>query len=287
MDTQDNNQQGQQNQQTQPNQQQQYQQSYQQQPYQQQPYQQPIYVVNQPAVPQKLPASPEAKEASFSAGSSIFMLILCIVGTLNLISSLVGKVISLNIGGLLLYVLEILIVVGMWITFANAKKKKLSTKGISLIKVPYIIQFVFSVFSFVGNLILWFLTLNIIKLVIGTITFIINCICFSSINKTLQLAYDINCDKSVANRKAGVFSAVIMIISAAFTLISDIVGYVTIEAIKEALANLGVPKIIMTLLAGGGVMTIVVAAVTFVVGISGAIVMLQFGKKVKEANEIA
>lgn len=279
MSTQDNNQQDQQNQQQQQlcSVQQQY---YQQQPY----YQQPIYIVNQPYVAQKQPASPEEKDAVFSAASSVFMLILCIIGTLNLITSLADKILTLNIGGLFLYVLEMLIVIGMWVTFANAKRKNLSTKGISLIKVPYVIQFVFSVFSFVGNLVLWFVTMNIVSLLVGIITFILQCICFSSINKTLQLAYDINKDKSVANRKSGSFAAIMMIISAAFTLIGEIVEYFTLEIIKEALAQFGAPEIIMTLLGSGGEITVVVAVITFIVSISGAIVMLQFGKKVKEAN---
>lgn len=59
------------------------------------------------------------------------MLILCIVGTINLITGIIGKILSFDISGILLYVLEILIVIGMWITFVNAKRKNLSSKGIS------------------------------------------------------------------------------------------------------------------------------------------------------------
>lgn len=43
----------------------------------------------------------------FGVGGSIFMLILCIVGTLNLITGLIGKILSFDIGGILLFVLEI------------------------------------------------------------------------------------------------------------------------------------------------------------------------------------
>lgn len=214
------------------------------------------------------------------------MLILCIVGSVKLIPTLIGDIMSVNIKGLLLYVLDILILVGMWVTFANAKKQKLSAKGIKLIKVPYIIQFVFYVLSFAVNLVVWFFSLRIISLVIGIITFVITCITFASVKKTLKLAQDINNDKSVVGRKASKAAAVIMIISAAFTLIGDIIDYVMIEAIKESIGS-KLPKFILSLIGGGGVAALISAIVTFFVGILGAIVILQFAKKVKAANEVA
>lgn len=266
---------------------------YQQQPqqpygYQQQPQpQQPYYAAPQPAaapvVVAPVSASPAEKDAAFSSASTIFMLILCIVYTINLVTGLVGKIITLDIGGLLLYVLEILIVVGIWITFANAKKKKLSSTGISLIRVPYIIQFVFAVLGFAGNLLIWIFTLNIISLIIGLITFIFQCICFSSVNKTLKLARDINQNKSVIGRKAGSFAAIVMIIYAVLNLISEIVGYITLAAISAALEGTAFAWL-GSLIGGGGIMVIVVAVVAFLASISGAIVMLQFGKKIKVIN---
>ncbi len=212
------------------------------------------------------------------------MLILCIVGTLNLITGLIGDILSLNIGGLLLFVLDILIVVGMWITFANAKKKKQSSKGLSLIRVPYIIQFVFSVFTFVGNLVVWIFTFNILSLIIGIISFVLSCVCFASVKNMLNLAISVNRDLTVAGRKAGVAAAVIMIISAAFTFTESIVSFLTLEAIKAVLEDAGLPAFITSLLGGGGVLTLVVAAVTFLVGICGALVMIKYGKGLKKAR---
>ncbi len=271
-----------------------------QQPYAQQPYGQPQQPYGQPqqpyAQPQQvvyvappMPSGPakatvEEKEAAFSAAGSIFMLILCIIGTINLITGLIGDIISLNIGGLLLFVLDILIVIGMWITFANAKRKKLSTKGISLIRVPYIIQFVFSVFSFVGNLVVWFITLNVISLVVGIISFIISCVCFASVKNMLNLARSINGDLSVTGKKAGIAAAVIMIISASITFLQSVVSYLTMAAITELLKSKGAPEFLVSLLGGGGIMVLVVAAVTFLVGICGAIVMIKFSKALKKAH---
>ncbi len=212
------------------------------------------------------------------------MLILCIVYTINLFTGLIGKIMSLDIGGLLLYILDILIVIGIWITFANAKRKKQSSKGISLIRVPYVIQFVFSVFGFIFNLVLWILTFNVLSLIFGIITFIFQCICFSSVNKTLLIARDINQNKSVRGRKAGSFAAIMMIIYAVLNLINEIIGMVVLAAIRAALEQLGLPDVILNLLGAGGVMAIVVMVVAFIASISGAIVMLQYGKRIKQIN---
>lgn len=263
-----------------------YQQGYQQppygQPYQQQPYGYAPQPPVAPAAPVQLPASEGEKNALFSAASSLWMLIACIVFTLNLVAQLVSSILSLSLGGILGLVLVILIDVGLWITYANAKKKKLATKGISLIKVPYVIQFVFTVLGFIVNLIVWFMTLQIISLVIGILTFVFNCICFASIKKTLNMAKDINANKSVAGKKAGSFAAIVMIISAALTLASDISSYFLVAGLIEMLPEwLG---FVAGMLSAGGIITIVVAAVEFISGISIAIVLLQFGKKIKQAH---
>ena len=258
-----------------------YQPPYGQQPNGYQPQPQPYYP---PQMSTTMPASQEEKEATFKSASTVFMLILCIVYTVNLFTGFIGKIVSLDIGGLLLYILDILIVIGIWITFVNAKKKKLSSKGISLIRVPYVIQFVFSVFGFIANLVFWILTLNVISLIFGIITFIFQCICFSSVNKTLLIARDINQNKSVKGRKAGSFAAIVMIIYAVLNLINEIIGMVVLAALKEALSKLGLPEIIINLLGAGGAMAIVVMVVSFIASISGAIVMLQYGKKIKQIN---
>lgn len=259
----------------------------------QQPYYAPQPVVVQPVVmqPVAMPASPAEKEAFFSSAGSVFMLIFCIVSTINLFSGLIGDVLSFNIGGILMIVLDLLIVIGLWVTFAKAKGKKLGTTGLSLIRIPYTIQYVFAVFGFIGNLVIWLLTVNIIGLLTGLISFIFLSICYSSVKKTLLLAADINLDRSVRGKKAGVFAAVAMILSAAFELISVFVSYATsaalIEALAAALEELGLGdlvSILAGLVSGGSTLTLVIAAIAFFVQICGAIVILKFGKKLKLAN---
>lgn len=214
------------------------------------------------------------------------MLILAIVGTINLVTGFIGNVLTLNIAGILASVLSILIVIGTWLIFVNGRKKKLSSTGVSLVRVPYIIQFIISIFSFIGNLVIWIFTLNVISLLIGIITFIFQCICFASVNKTLKIARDINQDKSVRGKKAGSFAAIVMIIFAVLNLASSVSSFMLLELIKETLVAVGAPEFLTSLLGGGGIIVIVVAIITFLVSISGAIVMLQFGKKVKQANSI-
>ncbi len=259
-----------------------------QQPYgypQQQPYyppQQPYYPP-QPQAPVAVPATPAEKNAFFSAAGSVFMLIFCIVSTLSLVTGLVGDILSFDFGSILLIVLDILMVIGLWITFANAKKQKIATNGISLIKVPYTIQFVFTCIGFGFNVIIWIATLNVISLLVGILSFVFTAICYSSVKKTLVMAKEINLHHSVRGRKAGSFAAIMMIISGALELAGTIVGQLTLAAITAMLEELGMEGLAF-LLGGASTVVYVVAAVAFLAKISGAIVLLQFGKKIKAAN---
>lgn len=227
-------------------------------------------------------ATPAEKEALFSSEGSLWMLIACIVVTVNLITSLIGSIITLNISDLISIVLDLLIAVGFWMTFAYGRKKKFSTRSISLIKVPYTIIFVFYVLGFTFDLVIWLFTLNVIGLILGVLSFVFECICYSSIMKTLRLAHTLNNNLSVAGKKAGIFAAVIMIITAVITLIKEVVSYVLTEAIIKALPEW--LSFVSKILSAGGIITIVVAIVAFLADISVAIVLLMFGSRIKKAN---
>ena len=165
-------------------------------------YPQPVYVT---PVPQIMAASPAEKEALFSTEGSIWMLIAAIVMTITVLTNFIGNVLTLNIVNLLLVVCDILIAVGFWVAFANGKKKKMSSAGLSLIRVPYIIKFVFLVFGFISDVLIWGFTLQFLSLVFGIVTFVLQCVCFSSVKKSLEMGTDIARDHSVAGRKAGRF----------------------------------------------------------------------------------
>lgn len=233
-----------------------------------------------------LPASDAEKKAAFSAASSIFMLVLCIVSTVSLLANIISPFIGFDIlgvlGGLVDNILTILMVVGTWLVWANARKNNLSTKGIKLIRVPYIIAFVFGVISNFFGLIGYIITLQVISLVVGIIQFVFYIICFASVNKSLKIAQDINDNKSVADKKSGKFAAIAMIISATLTFIMAIVNYLIAEALGELSGFL---KFVFNFFIGGGtIIDLVVSIVAFLASISGAIVMLQFAKKVNEAH---
>lgn len=249
-------------------------------------YQQPVYAAPQPtyAAPQPtvFPASPAEREALSSSTRGLWMLLASIVLTVNLVTSLISGILSLDIFGLIGLVLDILIVVGFWITYANGRKRTMSTKGLSLIKVPYIIQFVFTVIGFVFNVLFWGFTLQILSLVFGILSFVFTCICFASVKKSLNMALTISKGQSVAGRKAGIFAAVVMIISASFTFIQAVVTFVTVDALTSALAETPL-AVLGALVSGGGVMSLVGAVITFLAGISVAVVLLMFAKKIKKA----
>ena len=250
---------------------------YQQQPYgyQQQP-QQPVRVA--------LPASPAEKDAFFRSAGSVLMLIFCIISTINLITGFIGDIVTLNFSGVLTIVLDILIVIGLWLTWAAARKKNMKTKGLSLIKTPYTIQFVFAAISFAVTLVFNLITLSIISALVNIVVFVFQAICFSSVKKTLVAAITINKDQSALGQKSGSFAAVMMIISASFNFIGVVVSYITMQMVAEALSKLGLPEMLVSLISGGSTATIIIGAVTLVAQISGAIVILQFGKRLKAAH---
>ncbi len=268
------------------------QQGYPQQNYPQQGYQQPVQqiIVNQQPAAQTPAATPAAtpaeKEAYFSSTRSVWMLISCIVVTLSLIGVIASKLLF----GLVDIILMILIVTGFWLTYARSRQRTLNTTGIQLIRVPYIIQFTFTCIAFFGNIALWVITFDIFSFLAGILSFIFECICYSSILKTLNMGIRINQNKSVAGLKAGSFAAVIMIITAAFEFLRDIANYFLVKGLEDLLlegfSDLGpeAAEIIKALLGGSNAMTIVSAVITLLASISVAIVLLQFGKKIKEIN---
>lgn len=252
--------------------------------------QQIIYVQQQVQPQQPATASAGAKDALFTSTASIWMLIASIVATVNLV---VGFINSL-LGGLVDTILNILIVVGMWLSYVYGRKRQLSTTGVQLIRVPYIIRFVFLVISFVFNIVIWIFTFNVLTFLAGVITFIFECILFSSIMKTANVVRRINSDKSVLGMKAGKFAGIVMIITAAITFIRVLANYFQAQALLGIAngvageAGAEIPAWVQTLvssLLGGSVMSIVAGAVALIASISGAIVLLQFAKRLDEAND--
>lgn len=276
---------------------------YQQQPYgyQQQPNQQPYgYPPQQPypvAVPAPAPApapvynATEAeKKAVFSTGGSILMLILCIVASVNLVSGLIGDFLSLNIvSGLIGSIFDILTLIGMWLVFVNARKRKLNSTPVSLIRVPFIITFIFSVFGNVFKLAGNIITFRLISFVLSLLVFIFQCIYFGSVNKCLKMGGEINKDRSLCGKTPGVFAAVVTIIFASLDLIEGIMDYLGkglfTALINYLLENMSADNpmvsMISGLVSGVGTMGLIATLVAFAVNILAAILIISFNKKLK------
>lgn len=263
-------------------------------------------------------ASDEAKEALFGATSSIWMLIASIVVTLNLIALVVDIVTSRSLGNFLEVLFALLTTIGFWITYSAGKKKQLSPKGITLIKVPFVIQFVFEVIAFAGVIILLGLLLLgsafasglasqmssssgsatagitsgilIIAVAVVIVVFVVKCMYFSSVNKTLNIGLDISKDRSVAGRKAGLFAPVVMIISALCTFGLSLASYLLTATITSVASSIlgelgGNFGFLTSMIARANAFTLVAAIVTFIASISSAVVMIIFRNKLKAANK--
>ena len=255
-------------------------------------YGQPQYapVQNTVAVkPAPIPATEKEKEAVFSVGGSLMMLIFCIFSTLTLITGFIGNILSLNFTKLFGGIFDILTVVGLWVIFATAKKKKLSSAGVTLIKVPFIIVFIFNIIGGSLELIggLFTFVANPLGFIISLITFVFSIIYFSSIKKLLNVGQSIEKDKSAGTKSGGNFAAVVCIILAVFSaakeIISAIMGNLLLSLVANVFGNLsGDSGFIGNLIAGmaGGlsVISYVVIALDFLVSIFTAVMIIKFNK---------
>lgn len=236
-----------------------------------------------PQAPEDMPATDAEKNALFSVAGSVMMMVYAIVLSISTYFSVMGDIVSLNFLGLSGIIFDVLTVVGVWILFVTAKKKKLSATGVTLIRVPFVIVFIFSLIGDIFGLNLSIVTLNGLGIVISILKFVFNIIYFASIIKLLKMGTAIEKNKSVMGKKAGIFAAVATIIFAAVNLadalIDKLVGNVLLTFIIEKLGPaLGLDEISA---AGSGVAAIgyVAIIVEFLVSVYAAVMIITFNKK--------
>lgn len=268
----------------------------------------------EPAQPAPKPQSPPydvvaaEKEAYLSVGSGVWMLISCIVATVGLLNTFLGNILSFQFFNFTPLILDIIITVGLWVTYALCKKKKLSATGIQLIKIPYIILFVLTVLSFVGDVLgsilamaiyvsLSNLVVTFFSLLLSIAAFVFKALCFKSVKMTLNMALAINKEQSTVGMKAGKFAAIAMIVAAALTFITTLLapadsGLSTLEALAELPFIGDIFRNILSLLRGvsawlalvGRAFSILAAVVVLLANISVAIVLLQFANKMHKVR---
>ena len=253
------------------------------------PQQQPNYAPQQPQPVMVMPASEQEKTAFFKSAGSVLMLVVSIIATISIVFGIIAPLLSFNLIGFIFAligsVLSILILVGMWMAWANAKKNQLNLTAIKLIRIPYIIQFVFAVIGFAVMFILGLMAILAaggigsatgneaeatvaigdlaFALIQLAILFIFKCIIFASLNKTLKAAQNINGNLSAMGLKAGKALGIILIIAAAINII------------------LGIVNVILNPLT---VMTLISTIFEAIYWIIGAVVLLGFAKNLNIAH---
>ncbi len=241
------------------------------------------------------------KEAVFSTASSLLMLILCIVTTVQVILSLATNFPS----SIFSNILPILMTIGMWITYSASCKKQSKTVGLQLIRIPFII-------TFVATIILWVIVavLSIVAIVgamgsdkgnivaAGAILLVLSLIVlgfvyfyFRSINGCIKSGISILKDKSVDTNISGKFAAIVLIVYGLLTVLPQIaLGGVILSGsplIEDLLNSIGLAQLtdtILSLLTGNGAMTIVTAVVSLAVSVIEAILIFRYIARVKKAN---
>lgn len=253
------------------------------------PQQQPNYAPQQPQPVMVMPASEQEKTAFFKSAGSVLMLVVSIIATISIVFGIIAPLLSFDLIGFIFALIgsvpSILILVGMWMAWANAKKNQLNLTAIKLIRIPYIIQFVFVVIGFAVMFILGLMAILAaggigsatgneaeatvaigdlaFALIQLAIPFIFECIIFASLNKTLKAAQNINGNLSAMGLKAGKALGIILIIAAAINII------------------LGIVNIILNPLT---VMTLISTIFEAIYWIIGAVVLLGFAKNLNIAH---
>ena len=277
-----------------------WQQPYPQQGYPQQPYQQPY-----PQPQQRVSNLPPANDADYSAiyksAGGIMMLITCIVFSVSVITNFISGITTGGpigiVTGVLGLILDILMCVGLWLIWVNARKQGRSSVGITLVKVPMVIGFIIDMITSLGTLIISIVLLvgginagaaGVPFIVIGAVIlleFIFQIIFFASIMGLLKSGKTILKNGLHPQKAGGMFAAVVMIIEATLKLLPYILFMAFSGAIKAALENLGgVGQTIGTALLSAGALALVFGIIQFLFNIYYAVMIIGYVKRVKGAQ---
>ena len=184
-------------------------------------------------------------------------------------------------------IFEILTIAGLWVIFAKCRGKKMGSAGITLVKVPLVINFIFYIIGFPFTLASVIMSFNIVNLFVTILTFIFNIMYFSSINKLLNLGKTIANDRSAYGNGAGMFAAVAIILMAIINLISALITpniltiiMMVLSKVGLSLSSLGLPEVAAV---AGIALTVnyVYLAITFIIEIYAAVMIIMFNKKLK------
>lgn len=241
--------------------------------------------VNKSVEPKRPVAASQAERVALVRSESCaWMLIACILCTVSVLLTLLYDVFALNVLGLFPLIIDVLVLTGLWLTFANGKRRILSSAGIKLVKFPFTIAFVFNVIKFAFVIYVWIYMMNVLNLFLSVLSFVFYCACFASIYRVLGIAGEINRNRSAGGRFAGAFAGVCLIVYAMLSLASALAQYFGLDVILSSLNELGVPYIsgVMGL---GGLLTLVMAAVAFLANVCLGAALITFDKKLKRVRD--
>ncbi len=230
-----------------------------------------------------LPATEGVKNAYYSAAGSNRMLVACIAVTADFVISAIYYMLI----GILSTIFLLMLTIGFWITYANAKNRKLKSFGIRLLRFGYVEIFGFAIgFTYMGGVILWAMTANIALVVMETAWLFIICISYSRVIKMLNMGKYINANKAVAETHGS--AAILLIIGAAATFAIRIMRFLyqnTLESINtgnDKTLKTTLRLVIQFIFGSDNIMGIVAAAFSLCASICAATVLMAFNKNLKE-----
>lgn len=231
-----------------------------------------------------VPATDAEKNAVFSAAGGVAMMVFAIILSVSAFFYFLDVLVAVNVFGLVVSLLKAAAAVGVWLTFVSAKRRKLSSKGLTLVRIPFVVTFAFTLIGTALHVTMYVVySFEFLPFLIDLMKFILNIIYFVTVDRLLRAGVSIEKDVSVPGKISGSFTA---IATAIFALIC-FAGALYYEIAGDALLKIMLSNVLPLLgldgisAAGSGVAAVgyVAASVEFLAGVYAAALIVNFNKK--------
>ena len=237
------------------------------------------------STPEKTARADEKKQAAlfFSAGG-VTAMVFAIVLSAYVFCGLIANAAAWNLFGMCGSICEALLTVGVWLTFASAKKQKLSPKGVALIRVPFIVIFAFDLIGAALRMTMYVVfSFEFLPFLLNLLKFVFGVVYFFAVDKLLRLCASVGKDRARTGKTSGTFAAVAVIIFAAATLAISLLYKIEGDALLEIMLTNAFTVLRLEPVTPGGSAVIAIEYVAmisrFLVSVYAAAMILSFDKK--------
>lgn len=231
-----------------------------------------------------VPATDAEKNAVFSSAGGVAMIFFAIFLSASAFFCFLDGLATVNVFGLFVSLCKAAAAVGVWLTFVSAKRRKLFSKGLTLVRIPFVFTFAFTLIGTALHVTMYVVySFEFLPFLFDLMKFILNIIYFVSVDRLLRAGVSIEKDVSVRGKISGSFTAIATVI---FALIS-FAGALYYKIAGDALLKIMLSNVLPLLgldgisAAGSGVAAIgyVAVSVELLAGVYAAAMIVNFNKK--------